>query len=70
MDDLGEQVDSYHTLDIRLGWRLNDNIELAIVGQNLIDDHHLEFIPEFIDTAPTEVERGVYGKITLLTNKS
>lgn len=64
VNDLGHQVDSYHTLDIKLGWRLNDNLELAIVGQNLIDNHHLEFLPEFIQTDPTEVERGVYGKVT------
>lgn len=59
------QVSSYVTLDIRLGWRPTKNLELAIVGQNLLDNQHPEFSPSFINTQRTEVRRGVYGKITL-----
>lgn len=29
----------------------------ALVGQNLLDKHH----PEFVDTLPTEVQRGAYA---------
>ncbi|MDY6987912.1 MAG: TonB-dependent receptor [Thermodesulfobacteriota bacterium] len=58
--DLG----SYVSLDARLSWRPQDNLELSLVGQNLLDDHHPEFVPELIETAPSEVERSVYGKIT------
>jgi len=58
-------IPSYITLDARLGWRPTPNIELAIVGQNLLDNQHPEFTPTFIPTRQTEIERGVYGKITL-----
>jgi len=65
VDDLPSQdVDSYFTLDVRLGWKLYGNVELSVVGQNLLDDQHPEYKPEIIDTIPTEVERGVYGKVT------
>ncbi|MDY6971926.1 MAG: TonB-dependent receptor [Thermodesulfobacteriota bacterium] len=65
IDDLPQQnIDSYINLDARLGWKPRKDIELSIVGQNLIDSHHPEFIPEILDTSPTEVERSVYGKIT------
>jgi iron complex outermembrane receptor protein len=65
VDDLPSQdVDSYFTLDVRLGWKLDRNVELSVVGQNLLDNQHPEYKPEFIDTIPTEVERGVYGKVT------
>ena len=65
VDNLPSQdVGSYITLDARLGWKLHKDIELSVVGQNLIDSHYLQFKPEILDTYPTEVERSVYGKIT------
>ena len=35
-----------------------------IIGQNLLDNHHPEFLPDFINTRPTEVERSIYGRVT------
>ncbi len=65
VDDLPSQdVDSYITLDIRLGWKLREDVELSVVAQNLLDDQHPEYKPEFIDTIPTEVQCSVYGKVT------
>jgi iron complex outermembrane receptor protein len=65
MDKLpNNDVDSYITLDVRLGWKPIENLEFAIVGQNLLDDQHPEFTSEFIKSLPAEIERGVYGKIT------
>jgi iron complex outermembrane receptor protein len=50
---------SYLELDLRLGWSPIKNFEVAIVGRNLLADHH----PEFRGTTmPTrEVGRSVYG---------
>lgn len=56
-------IRSYTTLDLRVGWKLNRDVELALVGQNLLDNRHLEYIQETF-TLPTEVQRGIYGKIT------
>jgi iron complex outermembrane receptor protein len=56
-------IDDYLTLDIRLAWRPADNWELSLVGQNLLESSHLEFVQESY-ALPIEVERGVYGKIT------
>lgn len=56
------QVPSYATLDLRLGWRATEHLELAVVGQNLLQDEHTEFIPD--SPSPRRVQRGVYGKIT------
>lgn len=36
-------VDSYAEMDIRLGWQASDNLELSLVGQNLLHEHHQEF---------------------------
>ncbi len=57
-------IPSYITLDTRLAWRPHPSLELAIVGQNLLDDSHPEFSAEILDTLTTEVPRSVYGKIT------
>ena len=59
-----QNVNSYITLDLRLGWRPTKKWELSVVGQNLLDNQHPEFKPEILDTSPTEVQRSVYGKIT------
>jgi iron complex outermembrane receptor protein len=58
------QIDSYVQLDIRIAWRPIRNLELAIIGQNLLDDRHAEFRPSFIATQQAEIQRGVYGKVT------
>jgi iron complex outermembrane receptor protein len=65
VDDLpGLDIDDYVTLDARLGWHPQKNLEISVVGQNLLDNQHPEFKPEFLDTAPTEVEHSIYAKIT------
>jgi iron complex outermembrane receptor protein len=55
-------VPDYLGLDLRIGWNLSKALELNIVGQNLLDKSH----PEFIPTSPSarEIERSVYGKVT------
>ncbi len=58
------KIDSYLTLDIGLAWRPNDKVEIAIVGQNLLDNEHPEYVQESFAPLPTEIERGVYGKVT------
>ena len=57
-------IGSYVTLDARLAWRPLRNLEISLVGQNLVHDRRLEFIPELINTLPTRAERSFYGKIT------
>jgi iron complex outermembrane receptor protein len=55
-------VASYVGLDLRLGWQLTPRLEVAVVGQNLLQDRHPEFRPS--SPSPRDIERGVYGKIT------
>jgi iron complex outermembrane recepter protein len=64
-DNLPSQdIGSYITLDARLSWRLFNDLELSVVGQNLLDSDHPEFLSDMLATTLTEVERSVYGKIT------
>ena len=57
-------IPSYVELDARLAWHPKTNLEFAIVGQNLLHEHHREFAPTFIGFQNTEIERGVYAKVT------
>ena len=53
-------INSYVAFDARLAWRPHKDLELSIVGQNLLDDRHPEFTSELGDIPPTEVERSGY----------
>ena len=55
-------VPEYFSLDLRLGWRPRQNLELSIVGQNLLDNRHPEF--GFPNANRHEIQRSVYGKVT------
>lgn len=65
VDELpGIGVPSYFSLDARLAWAPTKHWEFSLVGQNLLDDRHSEFAPSIIPSPRTEVQRGVYGKVT------
>jgi iron complex outermembrane receptor protein len=55
-------VPSYAELDARLGWQISPALELSLVGQNLLHDHHAEFGRPL----PTreEIQRSFYVKAT------
>ncbi len=56
------EVDDYYSLDVRLAWRPVAGLELALVGQNLLEEQHTESHGEF-GTLSTAVPRGFYGQI-------
>jgi len=54
-------VPSYLELDVRLSWMPVKNLELSVVGQNLLDRQH----PEFgFPTSRHEIQRGAFVKVT------
>jgi iron complex outermembrane recepter protein len=59
-------VPSYITMDLRLAWRPREHWEVAVVGQNLLQDHHWEFASNSYSSPmyATEVPRSVYGTVT------
>jgi len=64
MDTMMTQaVPAYVTMDLRLGWRPSCRFEVALVGQNLLDDHHPEFATSPLMPLVTEVRRTVYTQL-------
>jgi iron complex outermembrane receptor protein len=59
----GVQVDSYLTFDANVSWNIQENIELTLVGKNLLNSSHLEYISEMY-TAPIDIDRSVYAKLS------
>ena len=57
------RVPAYTAVDVRWAWRLQRELELSVVGQNLFKPSHAEFA-QFGSTAPpSEMARGGYVKL-------
>jgi iron complex outermembrane receptor protein len=57
---LSGTVPSYFELDGRLGWRMTRQLELSLVGQNLLHEHHPEY--GFPTDLREEIAREVFVK--------
>jgi iron complex outermembrane receptor protein len=53
-----QRVAAYSTADVRLGWRATRQLELSVIGHDLLQPHHAEF------GGGIQVKRGVFGKVT------
>ncbi len=56
-------IPSHFTLDLRLAWQPRKNLELSLVGQDLLNDAHFEYGPSGFNPLISEVTRGVYGQV-------
>lgn len=60
---------SYRRLDVRLGWRPRDDLELSLVGQNLTSKRHVEMPAGPLNrvslgTSVSSVPRSAYARLT------
>ncbi|HKQ88698.1 MAG TPA: TonB-dependent receptor, partial [Candidatus Acidoferrales bacterium] len=60
----GIGVPSYSSVDAGVSWKPMTNLRFSFDGQNWLDNRHLEFMPDFINTVPTVVSRSFYGSVT------
>lgn len=44
IEETAPQIPSYVEVNARLGWQITENVELALSGQNLLDEAHFEAI--------------------------
>ncbi|WP_214622845.1 TonB-dependent receptor plug domain-containing protein [Sphingobium nicotianae] len=51
-------IPAYTQLDARLGWRVADRLDIALIGQSLLDARHREYGPS-IYRLPSEILRSV-----------
>jgi iron complex outermembrane receptor protein len=57
----GQQVPAYTELDLQIEWRAQPGLRFALLGKNLLHDHHAEFGPPL---HRVEVERSLVGRVT------
>lgn len=57
-------VSEYVRFDTRLAWQARKNLEISLVGQNLLDNRHPEF-SQSIYSLPTEIPRSGYLKMKI-----
>lgn len=49
------RIPGYITMDLRYAYRVNKDMEFALIGRNLIGRHRLEYLSDYIPTAATEI---------------
>lgn len=60
-----QSITGYFGLDARLSWNATDNLEISVVGQNLIESSHLEYVEDSgVRAAATAVPRSAYLQLT------
>jgi iron complex outermembrane receptor protein len=57
-------VPSYTRLDTGLSWQCREGLLLSLVGQNLIRDHHVEFVETSLTPESSSIKRSAYAKVT------
>ncbi|HJW23667.1 MAG TPA: TonB-dependent receptor [Rhodocyclaceae bacterium] len=61
----GLNVGAYTSLNLRVAYRPRRDTEISLVGQNLLDNRHLEFVPEFVNSALSQVQRALLATVRL-----
>jgi iron complex outermembrane receptor protein len=61
---LAQPVPSYTRLDTQLCWQFAERAGLSLVGQNLLQDYHVESNDTNTSVNPSRVKRSGYAKIT------
>ena len=61
-----QSINGYFGLNVRLAWRPSERWEIALVGQNLINPNHIEYVEDTgVRAEVTAVPRGGYLQATL-----
>jgi iron complex outermembrane receptor protein len=55
-------IPDYFSVNARIGWRPRRDLELSLVGTNLLGPAHVEFVRD-VYSFPEQVERSIYGQL-------
>ncbi len=58
------QIAAYTRLDSQLSWHLAERVELRLVGQNLLRDHHVEFNDSLQSVNSSQVKRTAHAELS------
>lgn len=57
-------IPAYWTVDARVGWKPRPDLEVAVIGKNLLDPSHPEFVDTVILQRAVEAQRAVLATLT------
>jgi iron complex outermembrane receptor protein len=57
-------VNAYMALDMRVFWQPIKQVELSLVGQNLLADTHYEFAQDKFNLTRSAIEKAFYGQVS------
>ncbi len=60
-----QNIDAYTELDLVVSKRIGKHFTVSLVGQNLLDNGHEEFVDRVVGTPRSEVERSAFVKLTI-----
>jgi iron complex outermembrane receptor protein len=55
---------AYQEANFRIGWRITDRVELALIGRDVLHDSHVEFISP-TSSRITRIERALYTRMSI-----
>lgn len=58
------EVPAYTSLDLRLGWHVNKDLELSVSGQNLLDNQRPEFSDQLYIPVASQIQRGYFARFS------
>ena len=56
-------IEAYATVDARVAWQVLPTLEVSVVGQNLLEESHAEFVSELGDIPLIEMQRSAYVQL-------
>jgi hypothetical protein len=54
------KIPSYTRLDTNLNWKIREGLSMSVVGQNLLQGHHVEFLGSLGSVQSSELKRSGY----------
>ncbi len=60
-----QRTPAYNTLDLRAAWQMRKGAELSVVGQNLLQPHHIEFMAVTPPLVSSQISRSIMGYLKL-----
>jgi iron complex outermembrane receptor protein len=59
------EIPAYTSLNLRLGWKAQKNLVLSLVGENLFESRHAEFVTDDGTPRATQVPRSLFAQALL-----
>lgn len=57
-------IPDYYAVDAHIGWHVTQDLELSLVGRNLLDNSHIEYASSQVNSVRTNIDRALFARVT------